>query len=246
MLCGNGRHFYLYTTTFTYYVYLFFCHRVERSAGAFGTVDLRWSVWQLQDSSRVPAGTADISPTVGFINFPPGNRSATISFDIIDDSLPELSETFEVQLSIFNIAGETDDGATIGETNTSTVIVAESDDPYGLLSIGRSSLELEIAEDVPMDNPGLGTVTVQVERMRGTIGAIRILWEVVPNDVILPSFLDLLFLGSRGTSVIPVAGRPGTGTEALSFSSSNEVANLVTVPSQYHPDISNGFAIRYV
>ena len=194
----------------------------------------------------MPAGTADISPTVGIITFPPGNRSAVISFDIIDDTLPELSETFEVELSIFNIAGETDDGATIGDTNTSTVIVAESDDPYGLLSIGRSSAELEIAEDVPVDNPGLGTVTVQVERMRGTIGTIRILWEVVPDDVILPSFLDLLFLGSHGTAVVPVTGRPSTGTNALSFSGSNGAANLVTVPSQYHPDISSGFAIRYV
>ena len=217
-----------------------------RSAGDFGTVDLRWSVWFLQNSSRVPADSADVSPAVGVVTFPPGNRSAIISFDVIDDALPELAETFEVQLSIFNIAGETDDGARIGDTNTSTLIVLESDDPYGLFSIARSNAELEIAEDVPASNPGLGTATVQVERMRGTIGAVRILWEVLPADVVLPSFLDLLFLGSRGTSILPVAGRQGTGTEALVFSGSSGSENLVTVPPQYHPDISNGFAIRYV
>ena len=218
--------------------------RVERTAGDFGTVDLRWTVWLVQGSTRTPAESANLFPTMDIVSFDPGNQSAVISFDIIDDSLPELAQTYEVELSIFNIVGETDDGATIGETNTSVVIVQNSDDPYGLLSIRESSAEVEIAEDVPENNPGFGTASVQVERMRGTIGDIRVLWEILSEDLVLPSFLDLLFLGVRGTSVVPANGRPDTGTEAVVFAAANGETGLVTVPPEYHPDISGSFAIR--
>lgn len=151
---------------------------------------------------------------------------------------------YEVELFIFNIIGETDDGASIGATNTSTVIIQESDDPYGLLSIAGTSRDVEIAEDVPVGNPSLGTATVQVERIRGSIGDIQVLWEILPEDVVLPSFVDLLFLGDRGASVQLASSRPDTGTRALRFTDTNGIAGLVTVPPQYHPDISNGFTIR--
>ena len=167
-----------------------------------------------------------------------------ISFDIIDDSLPELSEVYEVELSIFNIIGETNDGASLGDTNTSTIVVQESDDPYGLLSISQASADLEIAEDIPADNLGFGMATVQVERMRGNIGNIRVLWEVLPVDVVLPSFVNLLFLGDRGASVQTAPSRPDTGTQALLFAAANGAAGLVTVPPQYQPDIGDGFTIR--
>ena len=222
-----------------------FC-RVERSAGSFGTVDLRWRVWLLQDSSRTPADRTDLFPTSEIITFGPGNRSTLISFGIIDDSLPELSEVYEIELSIFNVQGETSDGASLGETNTSTVIVQESDDPYGLLSINPASADLVVAEDVPADNPGFGMATVRVDRMRGSIGNVRVLWEVLPAEVSLPSFIDLLFLGERGASVQTTINRPDTGTEAVLFSAANGVSGLVTVPLQYQPDISNGFTIRYI
>lgn len=200
----------------------------------------------MQGSSRTPADRADLFPASGIVTLSPGNRSALISFDIIDDTLPELSEVYEVQLSIFNIQGETNDGASLGETNTSTVIVQESDDPYGLLSISPASVaDLVIAEDIPADDPGFGTATVQVERMRGSIGSIRVLWEVLPADVILPSFIDLVFLGDRGASVQTTASRPDTGTQALLFSAANGASGLVTVPPQYQPDISAGFTIKY-
>lgn len=178
------------------------------------------------------------------VTFGPGNRSAVISFNIIDDLLPELAEMYEVELSIFNIVGETDDGASIGETNTSVIIVQESDDPYGLLSIRQTSADIEIAEDIPDDNPNFGMANIEVERMRGTIGDIRVLWEVLPEDVVLPSFVDLLFLGNRGTLAVTAAGRLDTGTEAVAFTASNGVTGLVTVPPQYYPDVSGSFAIR--
>lgn len=201
-------------------------------------------MWLLEGSSRAPADSSDIFPTMDIITFEPGNRSAVISFDIIDDSLPELAEMYEVELSIFNIVGETNDGASIGETNTSFIIVQESDDPYGLFSIKETSRDVSIAEDVPMDNPSLGMATLEVERMRGTIGNVRVLWEVLPVDVIVPSFVDLLFLGEYGSSVLAAAGRSDTGTEAVLFSAVSGASSLVTVPSQYHPDVTNGFAVR--
>ena len=230
-IMGNGRYFNL-------------C-RVERLAGDFGTVDLRWTIGRPQDVPQSAADRADFSPTAGIVTFAPGNRSALISFDVIDDPLPELSEVYIVELSIFNIQGETNDGGSLGDTNTSIVTIQESDDPYGLLSISPSSADLEIAEDIPGDNPSFGMATVRVDRMRGSIGSIRVSWEVLPVEVELPSFVDLLLVGERGASSQTAVSRPDTGTEAVLFAAANGAAGLVSVPRQYQPNISDGFTIRY-
>ena len=74
----------------------------------------------------------------------------------------------------------------------------------------------------------------------------QVTWELVPElDSPLPSFTDLLFLGSRGSSVSDFQPRNHTGTVALMFSGLTE--SVVTVPNEHHPPIiTNELTIRYI
>lgn len=61
-------------------------------------------------------------------------------------------------------------------------------------------------------------------------------WELVPElDPPLPSFTDLLFLGSRGSAVSDFQSRNDTGTIALEFS--GQTHSVVTVASEHQPPI---------
>lgn len=76
------------------------------------------------------------------------------------------------------------------------------------------------------------------------LSPLKVIWELVPElDPPLPSFTDLLFLGSRGLSVSEFQSRNDTGTIALEFNGQTD--SLVTVSSEYQPStISNQLTIR--
>ncbi len=67
------------------------------------------------------AGTADYRGTNGVLTFAPGETNKTISATILDDSLVESNETFQVMLSAPT------GGAAITGTNTATVTIVETD-----------------------------------------------------------------------------------------------------------------------
>ena len=183
----------------------------------------------------------DITPTTNFITFDPGNMTADVQFTIIDDVIPELEEQFEIELTILNIVGDSNDGARIGDISIATVIVAPSDDPYGLLLFPTRILE--IAEDIPANNPSLGELSVPVERGFGIVGEIRVAWEIVTTA--LPPYSDLLLNGEVRSGVTSTASRPDTDTSALLFP--GQPGAIVTVPLQSQPiDVSLQISIRYM
>ena len=92
----------------------------------------------------------------------------------MDDTLPELEEMFEVELSIAAIFGDSSTGARLGNSSIAVVIVPESDDPYGLFRIAEGSRMVEVAEDVPAGQPELGSVAVSVERTFGMLGEVEV------------------------------------------------------------------------
>ena len=153
-----------------------FSRSVDRLRGTFGTVDLRWTIYQLNTSSgtRYPARISDLSPTSNLVSFAEGNTSNTVEFTIMDDALPELEELFEVELSIEAVLGDSPTGARLGDSRIAMVVVPESDDPYGLFQVAEGSRMVEVAEDVPTDQPELGSVTIPVERTFGTLGDVLV------------------------------------------------------------------------
>lgn len=120
---------------------------------------------------RSQTATNDVSPATNTVTFTEGVNSSVIWFEIVDDLIPELEEIFEVELSI---AAESLNGARLGSTSIATISVAESDDPYGLFRVAMESRQVEIAEDVPADQPELGTATIIVERAFGTLGNVQV------------------------------------------------------------------------
>ncbi len=218
--------------------------RVVRGGGSFGSVSLSWTIYSISmvTGSRSPANTTDISPVTAFISFSPGELSQTVSLNVQDDTIPELMEMFEVQLSIPSTEGI--EGARLENDSVSIVIIAASDEPNGVLRISDASTMVTVAEDVPPDDLALGQSQIQVERTFGVIGAVQVLWEVLPTlENTLPDFTDLVFFGERGPGVTITPSRPDTGTTALRFT--GQAGAIVTIPDQYIPsNISSGFTIR--
>ncbi len=210
---------------------------MERLGGDFGVVSLSWTVYQLNGSARISADVSDISPTTNFITFDPGNLTADINLNIVDDSIPELSETFEIELTIFNVIGDSADGARIGDIGILTLTVAPSDDPYGLFSVGNSYVE--VAEDVPTSNPSLGNLSLDILRGAGTVGQVTVVWEILSEA--LPSYTDLFLVGEGVSGVTDVTARPHTGTRALNFR--GQPGDLLSVPSAEQPILSNQLTI---
>lgn len=199
----------------------------------------------VESGSRIVADAADISPITGILSFDAGEMVRELSLTIHDDSIPELAEAFEVELSVISVDGEAAiTGARVSNNSAAVVVVAASDEPRGVIRIADASTAIAIAEDVPAENPAVGMAQLQLERTFGSIGAVSVLWEVFPvADSDFPDYVDLLFFGAQGAEVGVAVPRPHTTTTALQFS--GQPGSVVTVPSQYQPsNISAGFTIR--
>lgn len=124
----------------------------------------------------------------------------TIRLTVWDDDLPELSEQFDVIL--LNRLPLSDDGL-VGSTNTSgasidtdravnTVVVAQSDNPYGLFQFSlddppgssdpiigpaTSNVDLTVPEDV-------GVARLLVVRAQGLLGAVSLEWRTIDGTAV--------------------------------------------------------------
>lgn len=68
----------------------------------------------------------DVHPRTGSASFAPNETTTAINVTIVDDDLPELMESFEIQLT------KPVGGATIGQQRRADVRIQENDYPYGL------------------------------------------------------------------------------------------------------------------
>ena len=150
--------------------------RVKRLEGSFGTVELQVTSYLLNTSSgeQSLSTAADLNPTTLLLSFLEGDMSKTFDLDILDESSPEFEETFEIELTIEAIDGDSDTGARLGNFSVATVVVAENDDPYGLFVVSMDTREVEVAEDVPTGQPELGRVTVGIERTFGDADDVQV------------------------------------------------------------------------
>lgn len=128
---------------------------IKRTGGTVGAVALSYATSDITASD----GSDYFGTSSGFVNFADGVDTATINIPIINDSeaddLPV--ETFGVSLDIFS-----GDYATIGSAGTATVGIND-DDTQGALSFSSSNYSVSEAT---------GTVTLTVQRLGGTGGAV--------------------------------------------------------------------------
>ena len=146
---------------------------IERLQGSFGIVQLQVVSYLLNSSTSERTSTTtstDLNPTTVQLTFSEDETSMTFDIEIINEETPEFEERFELVLTIEDADG---DGARVGSSSTSLIVVSENDDPHGLFVISTASSVVEVAEDVGEGEEG-GSVEVQVERTFGNSGGVQV------------------------------------------------------------------------
>ncbi|XP_071506649.1 adhesion G-protein coupled receptor V1-like [Diadema antillarum] len=164
---------------------------VVRTAGAIGTVGVSWL------ATTVSASTADFNPQSGNVTLVDGQRAATISINIVDDTIYEDDERFTV--SLHSPGG----GSVLGSETSIIVKILKNDSPKGLF--GFAFTQESVSESG-------GPVTFTVERTQGTQGRVEARWEVeaAGRDDLTPSSGTLVFQqGDSRESIIIEAVQDG-------------------------------------
>ncbi len=131
---------------------------VERVSGTDGAVTVNYAT-----ANGTAMAGSDYTATNGTLNFAAGQASRTISVPVLEDSSVEGNETFTLTLS--NAAG----GATLGAPAAVTVTISDNDSAPppqpGTLRLTAGSVSV---------SEGGGSVTLTVQRVSGTDGAVTV------------------------------------------------------------------------
>ncbi|NWT12625.1 GPR98 protein, partial [Vireo altiloquus] len=134
-------------------------------------------------STQAIAGSDYESITGQWAIMQEGEEFANLTVTIFPDSLPELDEKFTISLlkvELLNISASLKNQPTIGQPNTSTVIIMMNGDAFGVFKIYSVSpnatekgLYLEV-EERPQAN-----VQLMIHRTEGSLGQVTVEWRVV-------------------------------------------------------------------
>ncbi|XP_017272706.1 adhesion G-protein coupled receptor V1 [Kryptolebias marmoratus] len=146
----------------------------------------------------------DLQP-VRTITFPPFVYKARLFFNISDDVVPEIAESFHVVLLEETVRGD----AVLVSPNAVLVTIEPNDKPYGVLSISSSALiqPISINEDVTKRFDGIVIV-----RNGGSYGAVSANWSISRNssdpspvsDDMTPQAGTVKFAAGQVTAVISI------------------------------------------
>uniref|UniRef100_A0A8C7EBG5 Adhesion G-protein coupled receptor V1 n=1 Tax=Nothoprocta perdicaria TaxID=30464 RepID=A0A8C7EBG5_NOTPE len=124
-----------------------------------------------------------------------GEEFANLTVTILPDSLPELDEKFTISLlkvELMNISASLKNQPTIGQPNTSMVIIMMNGDAFGVFKIysvspnaTKEGLYVEV-EERPQTK-----VQLMIHRTEGSLGQVTVEWRVVGGTAIP----DLDFVG---------------------------------------------------
>ncbi|KAM5191785.1 adhesion G-protein coupled receptor V1 [Mantella aurantiaca] len=136
---------------------------VVRQAGNFGMVTVYW------EALPITASRDDFTPSSGNLSFTDGQLVGIIEILIVDDTIVEYLETFNVSLK------RVTNGASLGNEVTVVVNIPPNDSPLGLF--GFETNKVLISEPQRTGDPA-GEVTLTVVRSQGGHGAVKIIWIV--------------------------------------------------------------------
>ncbi|XP_076021271.1 adhesion G-protein coupled receptor V1 [Genypterus blacodes] len=164
---------------------------IERMRGSLDSVYVNYTVTQLDSIDTDTATQEDFVNATGAVLFLPGQRSEVLNLVVLDDDLPELTESFQITL----VAAESADGKP-GSTPTSgasidpdnsinTVTVTASDHPYGLLQFqpsppgeGLIAPALEPAHITVNEEDG--EIHLLVARAQGLLERVMVGYRTIP------------------------------------------------------------------
>ncbi|XP_056157733.1 adhesion G-protein coupled receptor V1 isoform X2 [Lampris incognitus] len=134
---------------------------VTRIGGIFADVSVKFRAVPM--TARVSEDYSVASSDVVLLE---GESSKAVPIYIINDVVPELEETFRIEL-----INQTTGGALLGELTRAIITILPSDDPFGAFVFQ--------AAPVTVEEPGSNSidVTLPIIRNAGTIGTVAVQWE---------------------------------------------------------------------
>ncbi|KAF7200055.1 adhesion G-protein coupled receptor V1 isoform X2 [Nothobranchius furzeri] len=99
-----------------------------------------------------------------------GESSKSVPIYVINDAVPELEETFVIEL-----INQTTGGALLGELTRAIITIMPSDDPFGAFVFQAVPITVEEPESNSVD------VTLPIVRNAGTIGTVAVQWKATVN-----------------------------------------------------------------
>ncbi|XP_027630761.1 adhesion G-protein coupled receptor V1 [Tupaia chinensis] len=112
-----------------------------------------------------------------------GDEFANLTVSILPDDFPEMDESFLISLlevHLMNITASFNNQPTIGQPNTSTVVIALNGDAFGVFVI--YSISPNTSEDglfVEVQEQPQGLVELMIHRTGGSLGQVTVEWRVV-------------------------------------------------------------------
>ncbi|KAM9360944.1 adhesion G-protein coupled receptor V1 [Symphorus nematophorus] len=138
---------------------------VTRFGGIFADVSVKFRAVPL--TARVSEDYSVASTDVVLLE---GESSKSVPIYVINDVVPELEETFLIEL-----INQTTGGALLGDLTRAIITILPSDDPFGAFVFH--------AVPVTIEEPGSNSieVTLPIVRNAGTIGTVVVQWQATVN-----------------------------------------------------------------
>uniref|UniRef100_A0A3Q2PRU9 Adhesion G-protein coupled receptor V1 n=1 Tax=Fundulus heteroclitus TaxID=8078 RepID=A0A3Q2PRU9_FUNHE len=138
---------------------------VTRVGGIFADVSVKFKA--IPVTARVSEDYSVASTDVVLLE---GESSKSVPIYVINDMVPELEETFVIEL-----INQTTGGALLGELTRAVITILPSDDPFGAFVFQAVPVTVEEPES------NSTVVTLPVVRKAGTIGTVVVQWRATVN-----------------------------------------------------------------
>lgn len=134
-------------------------------------------------SSQATAGSDYETVTGQWFTMQEGEEFANITVSILTDSFPELDERFLMSLlevRLLNISTSLKNQPTIGQPNTSVVVIMMNGDAFGVFVIyNRSPNATDGGHHVEVPEQPHTVVQLVIERREGSLGQVIVEWGIV-------------------------------------------------------------------
>ncbi|XP_033623594.1 adhesion G-protein coupled receptor V1 [Fukomys damarensis] len=166
---------------------------VIRTPPGRGNVTVDWKII----GQNVELSFANLT---GQLFFPEGTLNATIFVHLLDDSIPEEEEVYQVILDDVSTQGVPPAGIALLDTqgHAAVLTIEASDEPHGVLNFALSS-RFVLLQEANM------TVQLFINREFGSLGAINVTYTTVPGILSLKNQMEGN-LAEPEVDFIPVVG----------------------------------------
>ncbi|KAM4707152.1 adhesion G-protein coupled receptor V1 [Discoglossus pictus] len=170
---------------------------VKRVQGTLGNLTVHWQLTSMSNFD------GDFIATTGWIIIPDKQNTAEIFIQLLPDDVPEIDETYMVQLTYVEGGADLD----LGKSTTRFTVLA-NDEPHGVFTVYSASQTIVVDSDLGR------LVQVNVTRLAGTFGDVTVEYQISigirePENVTETLTGSVLIRdgASYGVSTVPVSNQ---------------------------------------